>query len=48
MANPFSNMDPDEWPEGVSAEEVMDLVDDVQYMKDHQNDGPLPGTTPGQ
>lgn len=44
MPNPFSNMDPDEWPEDVPAAEVMDVVEDVQYMKDHEDDGPLPGT----
>lgn len=44
MGNPFSNMDADEWPEDVSAAEVMDVVDDVRYMQEHQNDGPLPGS----
>lgn len=39
--NPFSNMSPDEWPEGVSAGEVMDVVDDAEYMKEHEDDGPL-------
>lgn len=42
MSNPFANMDPEDWPEGVSAAEIMDVVDDAQYMQDHQDDGPLP------
>lgn len=44
MGNPFANMAPDEWPEGVSAEEVAQVVDDVRYMQEHQDDGPLPGS----
>lgn len=43
MGNPFANMSPDEWPEGVSAADVADVADDVQYMRDHEDDpDPIP------
>jgi hypothetical protein len=48
MGHPFANMAPDEWPEGLTTEEqeqVFEAVQDVQYMKDHENDGPLPGAS---
>lgn len=48
MANPFGNMDPEDWPEGLSPEDqeqVFEIVQDVRYMTEHQDDGPLPGTS---
>jgi hypothetical protein len=45
MATP--NMPASEWPELEPEEirEVGQLVQDVQYLKDHSDDGPLPGTS---
>lgn len=37
MTNPFSNMSPDEWPEGLTPEEEEDifrLVNEVETMKE--------------
>jgi hypothetical protein len=34
-------MNPDEWPADVNTEEVFELVQDADYMTEHQNDGPI-------
>lgn len=46
MATP--NMPATEWPELETEEirQVGQLVQDVRYLKDHQDDGPLTSTEP--